>query len=144
LVYGLKREFPDLHIVLNGGVKGDEDIARHLAEVDGVMVGRHAYHEPWSMVGWDTTFLGGEAQQTGASVDETEDRWVDYLQRLHREGRPWMSAMRHAMGLRNGQPGARRWRQVWSDHRLRDLAPREVQRLSTQARSRPPVPAEAA
>jgi tRNA-dihydrouridine synthase A len=45
-----------------------------------------------------------------------------------------MSAMRHAMGLWNGQPGARRWRQVWSDHRLRERSPREVQRLATEAR----------
>ena len=45
-------------------------------------------------------------------------------------GTPWSSIARHMLGLRNGLPGARRWRQVWSDHRLKDLHPRDVMRLA--------------
>ena len=56
VVYRLKREFPDLTIVINGGVTHDDDIAAHLQQVDGVMVGRQAYHEPWQMHGWDRRF----------------------------------------------------------------------------------------
>jgi tRNA-dihydrouridine synthase A len=150
LVHRLKQDFPELVIVLNGGIRSDEDIAAQLAHVDGVMVGRQAYHEPWGMRGWDARFLGAgvspEAEGVAdkiQDIDQVEDLWVAYLETLHADGRPWMSAMRHAMGLRNGQPGARRWRQVWSDHRLRDRPPREVLRLATQARQRQAEPAEA-
>src|SRR3954466_14741556 len=52
-VYRLKQDFPGFTIVLNGGVKGEEEIARHLEHVDGVMIGREAYHDPWTMAGWD-------------------------------------------------------------------------------------------
>jgi tRNA-dihydrouridine synthase A len=63
-----------------------------------------------------------------------EDAWLDYLDRLHAAGRSWPHAMRHALGLWNGTPGARRWRQVWSDHRLKALPPREVAMQATAAR----------
>ena len=59
LVYQLKRDFPHLTIVLNGGVTTDEQIAEHLQHVDGVMLGREAYHHPWMMTAWDARFLGG-------------------------------------------------------------------------------------
>jgi tRNA-dihydrouridine synthase A len=56
---------------------------------------------------------------------------VAYMEREHAErGTPWHSIARHMMGLYNGLPGARRWRQVWSDHRLKGEAPREVMRLA--------------
>jgi tRNA-dihydrouridine synthase A len=124
LVYRLKREFPHLTIVLNGGVKSDAEIATHLEQVDGVMMGRQAYHEPWMMSRWDARFFGEAAAP--CSPDEVEDAWVEYLQRLGGQGIAWPHAMRHALGLRHGQPGSRRWRQVWSDHRLKTLAPAEV------------------
>jgi tRNA-dihydrouridine synthase A len=134
LVYRLKRDFPDFTIVLNGGVTSDAQIAEHLRQVDGVMLGRHAYHEPWSMAGWDLGFLGAKHNPpTAASRSMVEEAWVEHLESLHRAGRPWMSAMRHAMGLWNGVPGARRWRQVWSDHRLRDEPPRRVQQRAAEA-----------
>ena len=64
LVHQLKREFPHLTIVINGGLKTDDEIAEQLQHVDGVMVGRQAYHEPWQMAGWDERFFGtpGPAQ----------------------------------------------------------------------------------
>ena len=58
-VYQLKRDFPRLTIVLNGGVTSDTQIAEHLRHVDGVMVGREAYRHPWIMSRWDGDFLGG-------------------------------------------------------------------------------------
>ena len=128
LVYQLKRDFPHLTIVLNGGVQSEADIAAHLQRVDGVMVGRWAYHEPWAMATWDERFLGAKPQtQTRRSI---EVAWVGYLQGLHDTQKPWPPAMRHALGLWNGVPGARRWRQVWSDHHLKTLAPSEVMALA--------------
>ena len=59
---------------------------------------------------------------------------VDYMQAQQALGIPWPHIARHMLGLWNGQPGARRWRQVWSDHRLRLEPPHHVAALATQAR----------
>ncbi len=132
IVHRLKREFPRLTIALNGGIKDEAVIAEQLRHVDGVMVGRHAYHEPWAMAGWDAAFFGDAP--SGLTREALEDDWLGYLVRLHEAGQGWALAMRHALGLWNGTPGARRWRQVWSDHRLKGLHPREVQARATRAR----------
>ena len=127
-VYRLKREFPDFTIVLNGGVKTDDEIATHLAQVDGVMVGRQAYHDPWSMVDWDARFLGLDAP--GLSRLQVEQAMVAYLATITGEKRHWAQGARHMLGLWNGINGARRWRQVWSDHRLKGFTPAEVHALA--------------
>ncbi len=123
-VYRLKRDFPALTVVLNGGVHTDTDIASHLAHVDGVMVGREAYHHPWIMSAWDEGFF--DAAPAGRDRAAVEAEMVRYMDRVVAHGEPWSHASRHMIGLRNGEPGARLWRQVWSDHRLKDLAPRAV------------------
>ncbi len=132
IVYRLKRDFPSLCIVLNGGVAGDAAICEHLQHVDGVMLGREAYHHPWSMAQWDETFLDAEASLR--SRDEVEAAMVDYMQALHAQGYPWTHAARHMLGLWNGTPGARRWRQVWSDHRLKSEPPQRVAQRARAAR----------
>ncbi len=132
IVHRLKREFPQLTIAINGGIKDEATIAEQLAQVDGVMVGRHAYHEPWSMADWDERFFG-EAP-IGLTREGVEDAWIAHLEALWARGTPWAVAMRHALGLWNGTPGARRWRQVWSDHKLKGVPPRQVQALATAAR----------
>ncbi len=130
-VHQLKREFPQLTVVINGGVKTDDEIAEQLRHVDGVMLGRHAYHEPWALASWDERFFGDEASV--ASREEAEVRWVEYLERIADAGIAWPTASRHAMGLWNGVPGARRWRQVWSDHKLKSLRPGAVHTLASGA-----------
>ncbi|MBH9576307.1 tRNA dihydrouridine(20/20a) synthase DusA [Inhella proteolytica] len=132
IVHRLKREFPQLTIAINGGIKDDETIAAQLEAVDGVMVGRHAYHEPWAMATWDERFFGAHAPATERGA--VEEAWMAYLDARWQQGQPWALAMRHALGLWNGTPGARRWRQVWSDHRLKSLPPRQVQAQATAAR----------
>jgi len=139
--YRLKREFPTLTIVLNGGIASDAAIAEHLRHVDGVMLGRHAYHEPWAMAAWDIARFGETGPAT--SREQVEARWGEYLGRLHDGGTPWTHAMRHALGLWNGTPGARRWRQVWSDHRLKFDSPARVAALATAARQTRSAPAAA-
>jgi tRNA-dihydrouridine synthase A len=88
------------------------------------MIGRQAYHEPWQMAGWDQRFFGVAGPAT--SREQVESAWIDYLQSLHEQGLPWMLAMRHALGLYNGQPGARAWRQFWSNHLHKTRSPREL------------------
>ena len=131
IVHRLKREFPQLTIVLNGGLQGNGQMDAQLDHVDGVMLGREAYHNPWSMAGWDAHFFD---DPTDADRDAVEAAMVVYLQAVARSGEPWTRASRHMLGLRNGQPGARHWRQVWSDHRLKQLDPAEVSRLASLQR----------
>jgi tRNA-dihydrouridine synthase A len=135
LVHRLKQDFPALTIVVNGGVTGDASIREQLQQVDGVMVGREAYHHPWSMAGWDACFLG-DVSRPLPQRDQVEAAMLRYMEGLHAGGRPWTHASRHMLSLWNGTPGARRWRQVWSDHRLKDQPPARVARLADAARRR--------
>jgi tRNA-dihydrouridine synthase A len=127
-VHRLKRDFPSLTIVLNGGVKTNAQIEAQLAHVDGVMLGREAYHNPWVMTEWDTRYFG----ESGAPPDRDaiEAAMVDYMQAVVDRGEPWSHVSRHLLGLRNGLPGARHWRQVWSDHRLKAEPPSNVSQLA--------------
>jgi tRNA-dihydrouridine synthase A len=129
VAYQLKRDFPGLTIVLNGGVSNDAQIVGHLMHVDGVMAGRAAYHQPWWLSGWDEKFLGGEP--CSRTPDEVEAEMVAYMQREAREdGTPWSAIARHMLGLHHGRRGARPWRQVWSDHRLKSLPSEQVGALA--------------
>jgi tRNA-dihydrouridine synthase A len=137
VVHRLKREFPDLVIATNGGIVNDAQVTAELEHVDGVMVGREAYHNPWWLASWDAQWLGG--QTPIGSREAAEEAMVRYMEQQARDqGVHWHAVARHMMGLYNGLPGARRWRQVWSDHRLKGLPPHEVMRL---AHERAPVPA---
>ena len=132
VVARLKRDFPALAFVVNGGVTTNAQIAAHLQAVDGVMIGREAYHHPWSLASWDAQFFGDAVRPL--DCDGVEAAMVDYMeQRSHSSGEPWSRIARHMLGLRNGQPGARRWRQVWSDHRLKGEPARVVSRLARAA-----------
>jgi tRNA-dihydrouridine synthase A len=133
LVHRLKREFPHLGFVINGGITTGEQVEEQLQALDGVMVGREAYHNPWWLAEWDRRFFGATGEPP-RSRDEVEEQMVDYMARQAAEhGTPWHSIARHMLGLRHGQPGARRWRQVWSDHRLKSLPPAEVMALAREA-----------
>jgi len=130
-VHRLKAEFPHLTLVINGGITTDAQIAEQLDQVDGVMLGREAYHNPWILSSWDQGFY--DALPSGATRESVEEQMVGYMEReALAHGTPWSSIARHMLGLRHALPGARRWRQVWSDHRLRDVPPREVMRIAHQ------------
>ena len=135
MVYRLKRDFPALTIVVNGGVTTDAQISEHLAQVDGVMLGREAYHHPWLMTGWDERYFGAlpnSVDRDSLNRDSVEAQMVSYMARCVAQGEPWSRVSRHMLGLRNGQPGARAWRQVWSDHSLKALAPQQVSRMAAE------------
>jgi tRNA-dihydrouridine synthase A len=125
LVHQLKHDFPQLTIAINGGLTTSEQVAEQLQHVDGVMLGREAYHNPWWLSEWDVAFYG--AAPSGISRESVEEQMVDYMEReAAAHGTAWYSIARHMLGLRHGMPGARKWRQVWSDHRLKGLPAREV------------------
>ena len=104
--YRLKRDFPALEIVINGGITTGEQVDRHLAHVDGVMLGRAAYHDPWLL----------------ADAGNTRRRVVDlmhtYACEMVEKGWTLRSIVRHMLGLYHGQPHARLWRRMLSDARL--------------------------
>jgi tRNA-dihydrouridine synthase A len=140
LAHRLKRDFPQLTIAVNGGITTPDQIAEHLLQVDGVMIGREAYHNPWLMADWDARFYG-DVSRTVPTREAVELAMVDYMERAAAEdGVNWYSIACHMLGLRHGLHGARKWRQVWSDHRLKPLPPREVWALA-QAHVTPTVEA---
>ena len=122
--------------MLNGAVADNDQVAEHLRHVDGVMLGRQAYHHPWSMAEWDSRFLGaGDSGNPGAAApsrESVEAAMADYMGGLVASGITWPLAARHMMGLVHGLPGARRWRQVWSDHALKEQPPALVMQRARQ------------
>ncbi len=129
LVHRLKTEFPHLTIAINGGITTSEQVAQQLQLLDGVMIGREAYHNPWWLASWDGAFFG--VAHAGLTREQVELKMCDYMAReAAAHGTPWSSIARHMLGLRHGLPGARRWRQVWSDHKLKGLPPHEVMALA--------------
>ncbi|MEI6760737.1 MAG: tRNA dihydrouridine(20/20a) synthase DusA [Betaproteobacteria bacterium] len=133
LVHQLKLDFPDCTIVLNGGLTTTEQVLAQLQQVDGVMIGREAYHNPWWLSQWDA--LLGDTAAPERTREQVEADMVAYMLREAAvNGTPWYPIARHMLGLRHGLPGARRWRQVWSDHRLKAHDPREVMALARDER----------
>jgi tRNA-dihydrouridine synthase A len=120
VVHRLKRDFPQLEIILNGGIKTLEEIDAQLPHVDGVMIGREAYHNPWLMAAFDARYYGDAAQQpTRRQVLLAMLPYVrEQLQRHGSAGLKLNSISRHMLGLVNGLPGARRFRQMLSDPKL--------------------------
>ena len=112
-VYRLKRENPGLTIILNGGVSTLDQVRFHLGHVDGVMLGRSAYHDPWILA--ECSRLPGLAsgvQDRLAAVREMGR----YASRQVEQGVPVKHISRHLLGLFQGQPGARVWRRFISEH----------------------------
>jgi len=127
LVHRLKHDFPQLVIAINGGLTQDAVVHEQLAVLDGAMIGREAYHHPWWLARWDELFYG--EPRSSLRREQVEEEMVRYMEREQAQrGTPWSSIARHMIGLYNGLPGARRWRQVWSDHRLKGEPAGEVMR----------------
>jgi len=119
VAYQLKREFPDLEIVINGGIKTNDEIETHLQHVDGVMIGREAYHNPYMMASWDARFYDDDAPVK--SREQVLEAMIPYiraeLERYGQFGLRMNGITRHVLGLMAGLPGARAFRQVLSDSR---------------------------
>ena len=129
VVHQLKKDFPHLQMVVNGGITTTDQVQEQLQLVDGVMVGRAAYHNPWWLSQWDVAFEG--KPERAISREVVEAQMVSYMEQQARtNGTSWYAIASHMLGLRHGLPGARKWRQVWSDHRLKALPAREVSQLA--------------
>ncbi len=125
--YRLKRDFPELRIVLNGGVSTLDQVRTHLAQVDEVMLGRVAYQEPYRLAEIEAALNG--AAPPGRH--EIVEGMLPYIEGRMREGVPLKAMTRHMLGLFQGLPGARRWRRMLSEDAHRpDAGPELVARAA--------------
>jgi tRNA-dihydrouridine synthase A len=113
IVAELKRSHPDLEIILNGGIATLDVAQKELARVDGVMLGRAAYHEPALLLDVDRRFFGDAAPVRTADAAALEFR--PWITRRLGEGVPLHAITRHMLGLFAGRPGARQWRRILSE-----------------------------
>lgn len=108
-VYRLKHDFPELFVEINGGIKTLDDIKTHLAQVDGVMIGREAYHNPYILA---------EAMQLWDEIPKSREQifaeLIEFLAKQQQQGRALTVLMRHYLGLFQGLTGSRKWRQALS------------------------------
>lgn len=113
LVYAVKRAFPRLTIVLNGGVESLAAARAHLAHVDGVMLGRAAYHDPAVLMDVDREIFGDDTP-----LRTRHQAVMDFLPAIEEKlavGVPLPAIVRHMLGLFNGYPGARSWRRILTE-----------------------------
>lgn len=120
VVYQLKRDFPHLEIILNGGIASEADMDAHLRHVDGVMIGRAAYHHPWIMSNVDARYYGvTRLPPTRRAVLEAMIPYMEKQLACYGDkagGRLRLHGMtRHLLGIAAGEQGARKFRQILSD-----------------------------
>ena len=130
----LKREHPELCVVLNGGIRSIADARRWLGEFDGVMIGRQAYQEPYLLAQ-----LHGGLIDRGWTPPERHDvvlAYADYVERMQAQGHRLPLMLRPALGLYSGFPGARSWRRFLSEEGTRAGATADVLRRSLRIFSR--------
>jgi tRNA-dihydrouridine synthase A len=123
-VYMLKRAFPELTIVLNGGIETLEQAKTHLEAVDGVMLGRAAYKSPGLLADVDRLFFGEE--RPALVADAVLECMLAYARRELERGGKLASITRHLTGLLNGKPGARRFRRLLTEESVKPGAGVEV------------------
>ncbi|SDG25693.1 tRNA-U16,U17-dihydrouridine synthase [Celeribacter baekdonensis] len=121
LVHAMKAAFPDLHLSINGGIQSLEMVEEELTYMDGVMVGRAAYHQPYDILGAADARIFGDPR---VALTRHEVVWAmeDYIGRHIAEGGKLAQITKHMLGLFAGQPGARRWKRVLSEGAHKDGA----------------------
>ncbi len=113
-VYRLKQKFPDKQIIINGGIATHEECKAHLKYVDGVMLGRAAYQNPFILADVDNLYF--DADTKPPDRHQIVEHLLPYVERKLSEGTPLNRITRHILGLFQGRPGARRWRRHLSEN----------------------------
>ena len=124
LVYRLKQDFPHLQIIINGGFKTMAQVEQQLTQVDGVMIGREAYQNPWMLADADSRIFKQPA--AARSRKEVVERMLPFVEQQQALGVPVHRITRHMLGLFQGQPGARSWRRHLSENAHRPGAGPEL------------------
>lgn len=130
-VYRLKKERPDLTITINGGITTLEECVEHLRHVDGVMIGREAYHNPFLLSRVDEVLYGDEPN--GMTRESFLDSIEPYIRSELSQGATLHGMVRHLLGLYQGCPGGRIWRRILSEESVREEAGLEVLHQAREA-----------
>lgn len=112
-VHQLKQDFPDLEIIINGGIKTIEESQEQLTKVDGVMVGREAYHNPWLLSQVDEALFHGQPLVTDRY--QALEAFVPYVERKLNEGERLLHLTRHILGIFQGEAGGKQFRRYLSE-----------------------------
>ncbi|MFW5426920.1 MAG: tRNA dihydrouridine(20/20a) synthase DusA, partial [Methylophagaceae bacterium] len=112
--YQIKQDFPQLHIDINGGIQTLEQAKQHLERVDGVMMGRSIYHDPYLLAQVDAQLYGDD--HAVLSRHDVIREMLPYIEQRMSQGCPVKSITRHLLGIFQGQPGARAWRRHLSEN----------------------------
>lgn len=123
-VYRLKSDFPQLTVVINGGIQTLDDCQHHLQKVDGVMLGREAYQNPWLLAQVDETLFGMD--NPAKSRDDVIAALLPYARQQLSLGASLNHITRHILGLYQGVPGARKFRRHLSENAYKKAAGVEV------------------
>ena len=123
-VYRLKHDHPDLEIILNGGIKSLEETKQHLEQVDGVMMGREAYQNPYVLAEVDREIYGDDSDVPNRF--EIIEAMYPYIEQQLQQETYLKHIARHLLGLFHGQPGARQWRRSISEQAYKSGAGLEV------------------
>jgi tRNA-dihydrouridine synthase A len=115
MVYQVKKENPDLEIIINGGISKIDEIKNHLTLCDGVMIGRSIYQNPYSLVEIEKEFFGATEHPTREQVAE---KLLEYLEKEVKLGTKVNHIMRHTVGLYHGQVGSKDWKRYLSDNMM--------------------------
>ena len=120
-VYKIKKMFPELEIIINGGIKTLEECDEHLKYVDGVMLGREVYHNPYLLAQVDNRIY--RTEEPVVSRSETLSHVADYITGYEAAGGRAWHVLRHMMGLYQGLPGAKIWRRYLSENGVKSTRP---------------------
>ena len=126
LVYRLKASLPNVPVIINGGIAGIAEAKAHLASVDGVMLGRAAYQEPWRLLSVDPDIFGEAAPY--ASMKDALEAMMPYIERELTRGTRLHAMTRHFVGAYHAVPGARAFRRYLAEHGVRPGACADVLR----------------
>ncbi|BAL77708.1 tRNA-dihydrouridine synthase A [Bradyrhizobium cosmicum] len=140
-VYRLKRAMPNVPVIINGGIRGIDEAKAHLEHVDGVMLGRAAYQEPWRLLAVDSDIFGEAAPD--ATMQDALEAMMPYIEQQLARGTRLHAITRHFVGAFHAVPGARAFRRHLAEQGVKPGAGLEVLRDAI-ARVGARVPAEAA
>ncbi|MDC1082651.1 tRNA dihydrouridine(20/20a) synthase DusA [Candidatus Pelagibacter sp.] len=115
MVYKVKKENPDLEIIINGGISKIDEIKNHLKQCNGVMMGRSIYQNPYSLVEIEKEIFGSKNEPTR---EEVAEKLLEYLEREVKLGTKVNHIMRHTVGLYHGQIGSKDWKRYLSDNMM--------------------------
>ena len=115
MVYKVKKENPDLEIIINGGISKIDEIKNHLKQCDGVMIGRSIYQNPYSLVEIEKEIFGSKNEPTR---EEVAEKLLEYLEKEVKLGTKVNHIMRHTVGLYHGQIGSKDWKRYLSDNMM--------------------------